>query len=419
MRRLALLLRCLALVALALLPACTPTSSSTPGSTSPQPAAQRPPSPVSLTLWHSWYGPKLHALNSVARAYERAHPDVRIRLEAQPAAEILRRYNTNVADGSAPQLLLTHGRYVGELAQQQYVAPLDAAFDTAALTDVLPQALEGARFDGQLYGLPIAFDTLVFFYDRRHVANPPSTFDEALELNAAERNAAPEQRPFSVAYYLMLETTLPFLDAFGGTVLTPEGQPAFATTSQEASVRWLQWLQELPRNENIIASANYSVVDAAIQSGRAWSAIDWSNRRANYAQLWGAAEVGVAPLPALTSGQEPRPLILSQVICVNTVTSPEQRAAAQSFLRFVVERSSQSMLAERGGLLPVHRLAAQGTEAERFVSVVASSQALPSGITDSDLWVPLNDMFRAVVSGGTTPTEALSTAASALPSSAP
>ncbi len=419
MRRLALLLCCLVLVALVLLTACTPTTSSTPGSTSPQPAAQRPTGPVSLTLWHSWYGARLHALNSLARAYERAHPDVRIRLEAQPAAEMLRRYNLSVADGSAPQLLLTHGRYVGELAEQQYVAPLDAAFDTAALTDVLPQALDGTRYGGQLYGLPITFDTLALFYDRRHVANPPTTFDEVLALNASERSTPPEQRPFSLAYYLKLETTLPYLDAFGGSVLGSDGQPSFATSGQEASIRWLEWLQALQRDENIQASANYSVVDAAIQSGRAWSVIDWSNRRANYAQLWGTDAVGVAPLPMLAEGQAPKTLILSQVLCINTVTSSDQRAAAQSFLRFAVERSSQEILATRGGLIPVHSEAAVGTEAEPFVSVSAQSQALVSGITDVDVWRPLNDMFRAVVSGATTPAEAVSAAAAAVPPPSP
>lgn len=414
MRRLAFLLRCLALVALALLPACTTINSSTTGAASSQPAAQRSATPIPLTLWHSWSGAKLNALNILARSYEQANPEVRIRLQSQAAPDMLRQYNLSVADGSGPQLLLTPGRYVGELAEQQQVAPLDDAFATETLTDVLAPALEGARVGQQLYGVPITFDTLVLFYDRRRSPSPPATFDELLALNASERSQPAEQRPLSLAYYLMLETTLPYLHAFGGVVVDTAGQPTFASTGKDATARWLEWLKTLQRDENVLASADFSAVDAAAQAGRAWSVIDWSHRRANYAQVWGADAVGVAPLPALAPDQPPRPLVLPQVLCINPVTSPEQRSAAQNFMRFMLEPASQELLASRGGLIPVHRLAQVAPDIQPFVAAASQSQGLVNNITDPDVWRPLNDMFRGVISGATSVSEALTTATTTL-----
>lgn len=420
MRRLAFLLRCLALVTLVLLPACTTINSSTSGGASPQPVIQRAPGPIPLTLWHSWSGAKLNALNNLARSYERAHPDVRIRLQSQAAPDMLRQYNLSVADGSGPQLVLTPGRYVGELAEQQYIAPLDEAFATVALTDVLAPALEGARIGQQLYGLPITFDTLVLFYDRRRSPSPPATFDELLAINSSERSLPPEQRPLSLAYYLMLETTLPYLHAFGGAVVDAAGQPTFATGGKDATARWLEWLKTLQRDENVLASANFSAVDAAAQAGRALSVIDWSHRRANYAQVWGADAVGVAPLPALAPDQVPKSLVLSQVLCINPVTSPEQRVAAQNFMRFMLEPESQATLASRGGLIPVHRHAELAADMQPFLGAASQSQGLVSSITTPDVWRPLNDMFRGVISGATTVSEAVTTAEALLqPTSSP
>lgn len=417
MGRLVFLLRCFALIALALLPACTSTSGQA-GSSSPLPNAQRPVTPVTLTLWHSWSGAKRSALNSLARSYEQANPDIRIRLESRPAPELLRQYRVSVADQSAPQLLLTHGRYVGELAEQQYIAPLDSLFDTAALTDVLPQALDSARYNGQLYGMPISFEALVLFYDRRRVATPPVSFDDVLRINEAQRDLPVEQRPLSLAYHLMPETTLPYLYGWGGSVVGTDGTPSLTTTGRDATMQWLDWVSTLQKNQDVVASTDFSAVDVAVQAGRAWSVIDWSHRRTNYAQVWPPEAVGITALPSVQPSQATPTILLSQVLCINTVTSREQRIAAQDFVRFMVTREAQETLSNRGEQLPVNLTAQVSPQLEPYMQVAQSSQALGSNMTSPTVWRPLNEMFRAVISG-TPPGEAVDAAHSILQSPQP
>jgi maltose-binding protein MalE len=366
-----------------------------------------------LTLWHSWSGAQLEALNSVARSYEQAHPDVRISLQPQPKADIIRNYGMSVADGSAPQLLLTLGRYIGELAERQHVAPLNDLLPAETLSDLIPQAAESASAAGQLYGIPIAFDTQVLFYDRRRVATPPTTLDEAIALNEAQRAEPLETRPWSLGYHLSLETTLPYLSAFGGVVLDQQ-QPVFATQSREATLRWLEWLRSLQVNENVIASPDFSAVDAAIQQNRVLSVIDWSHRRANYERLWGADAVGVAPMPAVQPDVAPQPLILPDVICVNTVISPEQRSAALDFIRYLIAQPAQETLWSRGQLLPVHRAAKLAAEAQPFREIALGSQPLRSEVAATAVWRPLNDVLRSVLFNTATPAEALDSASAAL-----
>src|SRR5689334_17664055 len=111
MSRLNLLLRCVFLAALCLLSACASTTAEPRTSPSPVAGGQPQPGIDRITLWHSWSGAKLEALNNLARSYEQNHPDVRISLEARPASDMLRTYGLSVADGSAPQILLMLGRY--------------------------------------------------------------------------------------------------------------------------------------------------------------------------------------------------------------------------------------------------------------------------------------------------------------------
>jgi arabinogalactan oligomer / maltooligosaccharide transport system substrate-binding protein len=418
MSRLNLLLRCLVLAALCLLPACAVTSSEPTASSSPAPGRQPPPI-VRLTLWHSWSGAKLDALNSLARGYEQNHPDVRISLVAQPATDMLRAYSLSVADGSAPQILLLLGRYVGELAERKYIAPLDDALSAEELAALLPQAVDSGRFNGQLYAVPISFDTLTLFYDRRQVSAPPESFAQALELNAAWRDQPPEQRPLSLGYYLSLETTLPYLDAFGGALFDQQGAPIFAGERRDATSRWLEWLKSLQANENTIVSANFSAVDAAIQQGRVLSAIDWTRRRATYAQIWGPDGVGIAGLPRLGAEAAPRPLVLSEVLAINTVISPEQRAVAQDFLGYMIERSSQETLWSRGQILPVHREVTVAEEMQPVLAAATGSQPFTSRLATTTIWRPLNDMLRSVVTNAAAANEAIDSAGAALQTPTP
>jgi ABC-type glycerol-3-phosphate transport system substrate-binding protein len=413
MRRLLPLLRSLILLAVLVLAACATNGTSTQGESSPSPAPP-PPAPVTLTVWHSWSGARLDALNSLARSFEQANPDTRIRLESQPITDIVGNYSRSVADGAAPQLLVALGRYVGDLAERQAIAPLDESSLEDALSQLAPAALASGRVGDQLYGLPVAYDGLVLFYDRRRVGEAPATFEDVVALNGALRDETPETRPWSLGYYLSLETTLPYLSASGGTLLDDDGRPSFAGQSRDATQRWLEWLKSLQADPDVIASYDYSVVDAAIQEGRVWSAIDWSHRRTAYAQIWGADAVGIAPLPTLDADSTPRALILPELLCVNPVAPAEQRAAAESFARYLIDGPAQETLWSRGGMLPAHQSVALSDDAAPLRLALSQTEALPGGVTATAIWRPLNDMFRSVVSNAVPIPEAVDAAGATL-----
>lgn len=416
MRRSAWMPRVAALLALLLLVACAATTSEQ--NRDPSPAVeQRLSEPVTLTIWHSWTGARLSALNSLARKYEQDHPNVRIRLVMQPATDIVRSYSTSVADGTAPQLLLVRGRYIGELAQQQFIAPLGSAIDQATLDRLLPQAVASSTIDEQLMALPLSFDTLALFYDRRRVANPPATFAEAFDLNAAQRDQPPETRPYSFGYYLSLMTTLPYLPNFDGSLLDGQ-QPVFATDRRDATVRWLDWMRELQANQQAIVSGDYNLVDSAALRGRTLAMIDWAHRRSTYAQIWGADAVGVAPLPGIDAATPPQSVLLPDVLAINTVITSEQRSAAEEFLRFMVDRSSQETLWSRGQILPVDREARIDDSAAPFLTIAGQSQPVAAPLIS--LWEPLDSMVRSVITNPSLPTaDAIDAANAALPSPSP
>ncbi|WP_026370504.1 sugar ABC transporter substrate-binding protein [Kallotenue papyrolyticum] len=373
--------------------------------------------PLMLTIWHSWSGAKLEALNSIAREYEQAYPEIRIRLVSQPLTDLVGNYSRSVADGAAPQLVILPGRYVAELAARQQLAPLDEPLSTAARETLLPALLDGVRINDRLYALPLTYDGLVLFYDRRHLPEAPATFEQILALRPPAEASA-ETRTWSLAYYLSLETTLPYLSAMGGALVDGAGRPIFASSGRNATQRWLSWLKQLQSQPQILASTDYSAVDAAVQAGRVWSAIDWGQRQEVYARAWSADVVGIAALPAIAADQPPATLALTEVLAINPVATAEQHAAALAFARTMIASPAQERLSRAGGM-PARRGVAVPEERAAVQAALQRVQTLVPATTMPPVWRPLSEVFRSVVANAAPIPEALDAVSAASPPGGP
>lgn len=379
-------------------------------------AEQGPPpaAPLVLTMWHSWTGRSAQTLDLLARRYEQEHPNVRITLQMRPATSLVRDYSVSVADGSAPQLVMVLSRYVGDLADRRFVLPLDEQIAADDLSDLLPAALDGARVAGRLHGVPLSYESLVLFYDRRKITEPPATIEDLLaQSQPVSATAEPESR--GLGYYVSAVSALPYLWAFDGGIFDPSGKVVLDSERRDGTLRWLEWLQAMRADTRSFTIEDFGAVDAMIQSGQAAATIDWSHRMSAYEQIWGSEAVGLAPLPR-SDGQAPPPstLILADVVCINTVTTAEQRAASADFLLYLASSPAQELLATRGGQVPTNTKARVEATNASIAAASATSVAFPNRAADGRSWPFLEEMVRSVLAGGVTPVEALDKAATAL-----
>ena len=332
----------------------------------------------------------------------------------RPATSLVRDYSASVADGSAPQLVLVLSRYVGDLADRRFILPLDEQIVADDVADLLPAALDGARVAGRLHGLPLSYESLVLFYDRRKLLQVPATIEELLEQSQpVSTTAEPENR--GLGYYLSAVSALPYLWAFDGGIFDASGKVVLDSERRAGTLRWLEWLQAMRADTRSFTIEDFGAVDAMIQSGQVAATIDWSHRIPAYEQIWGREAVGLAPLPR-SDGQAPPPstLILSDVLCINTVTTAEQRAASADFLLYLTSAPAQELLATRGGQVPTNTEARIEATLASIAVASTNSVAFPNRAADGRSWPFLEEMVRSVLTGGATPVEALEKAATAL-----
>lgn len=380
-----------------------------------------PPGVVTLVLWHGWSGAARQALTRLVDRFNQTHPTTRIFAQSMPLASMGGDLRAAAAAGTGPHLILLPSGWVGSLAADDVLLPLDTLLPPADQQALLPVTLGAAQAQGrdkaaQLYGLPVNFDTLALFYNNANVlAAPASTADMfTLAHGLSEAGANPPR--WGLALNLSVETTIGYMYAFDGRVFDEKGALVLGGTGRKGTERWLQWLADLNGDPQLLARPNSSVaVDGDIKNGQALMTFAWAHQLAEYQQLWGD-KLGVAPLPKLAeTNRQPVPYVQSDLLAVNTRASAAEQSAAAGFMRFMVSEEAQRELLSIGmqpankamkldGADPLH------AAARVFRQQAERAQPLPNGVDRATVREELWQMQRAVLEGRTTPADAVSEA---------
>lgn len=407
---------------------------------SAQPASQQPPSgtavatsgePVRLVLWHAWSPERQPVLSAIVSQYNRTHPTVRVIVQSVPRASFSQDLRTATLAGGGPHLLLLPSHTLGGLADQ--LLPLDDLISTDRFKTLLPVAVASGNVktaDGShQYGIPIAFDTPVLYYNKANVLDPPADTERLLSTARGLTDTSTQPPIWGLAYNLTLDTTIGYMYAFGGRVFDDAGNIVLGGEGRAGTERWLQWLLDLHQNDQVLAVADGIRVDGALKAQQALMTVNWANQYGAYQTLWGD-KLGVAPLPVLSAtGKAPTAYVQSDVLSVNgLVRSSEEQQAAADFIGYLISSEAQQEIL-RAGLQPVNSdVKLDGAEyepARAFRSQAEQSIPMPNSVSDTDIvWPALSQMLRAVVQRQLSPADAVTEAETRLrerltPSSTP
>jgi multiple sugar transport system substrate-binding protein len=135
-------------------------------------------------------------------AFERANPDVAVRVQQIPWSAAHEKLLTAFVGGTLPDVLQVGTTWIPELAALGALAPLDARVARAGTIDpedYFAGAWDAATVDGVLWAVPWYVDTRVLFartdlLARAGVVEPPRTLDAWLEaMERVKRVAGPDR----------------------------------------------------------------------------------------------------------------------------------------------------------------------------------------------------------------------------------
>ena len=291
--------------------------------TQPQPSATLQ---GRVLLWHAWPEPKAAALTAVLNRFQALYPEVVVKQQtfATPAA-LLSQFQTAAAAGLGPDLILAPSGWIRPLHEAKLIDNIAAVLPSTTIDRFWPAARTAMRYQGGIYGLPLAVETMVLYYDRRLVEQPPATLDELL---AAAKDGQ------------IVELSTTFVDAFwgvqafGGQLLDSDGR---VTLDQGGFAEWLAWLETARATPDLILEANRAaLLERFIAGGVAY----YVGQTNEYAAILAGrtpdpaagnraavAQIGVAALPQGPSASA-GPFLQTEGLLFSNVSSANQRVLA-------------------------------------------------------------------------------------------
>lgn len=151
---------------------------------------------VVLRVWDQFSGPESSTVDAVYAAFQEANPNITIEREVVTDQQMRQVANVALGSGTGPDVVYyaPGPAYAGVLAEAGAIIPLDDMADEFGWSErVAGAALDQARIDGVLYGLPLEMDLIGMYANRTLLDQEgweiPETIDELVAFCAAAKEA--------------------------------------------------------------------------------------------------------------------------------------------------------------------------------------------------------------------------------------
>lgn len=297
--------------------------------------------PVTITIWHDKEEPVIEVVSKALKALE---PDIQVTFEKKSGlTESLKLVGND--KNAAPDLYFFAHDKVGVYAEMGILTPITELLGEDVLIGYVPLTVSGATYKGKIYQLPLYFETLLFMYNRKYMADTdlPAT---------TEQLYAYIQRKTKYGHYGFVEQhSTPYYAAgwihgFGGTIITADGTPALNSERVRAALTYHKKFVEYMPGET-----EYATVNTLFTEGMAHATIagPWFVPTVRAAGI----DVGVAPMPVVDeTGLPLAPYSGIQGVHVLKVHLEEKREAITKVLKALMNPEISVELAKISGCAP-------------------------------------------------------------------
>lgn len=279
-------------------------SASASASASTQPAKDKTP----VSFWYLWGGAEGENVEKLIAEFNASQDLYEVKGLSVPDVQ---KVVVGISSGDGPDITDNFSNNTASYAEKGMLEPLDEYIkkDNYDLSDFVPAALEGGKYDGKQYALPINVNFNLLFYNKKlfadaGIAEPPKTADELLadavkltKVNADKTIDTLGFPDFPLIYY-----TTGMSMAFGGSFISDDGKTL--TPDNPGTVEAIKLMQDY-RNQfgvgNVVkfnAAAKYMDATDPMFLGKQAMRIDgpWFGNTVKNV-LKKDLDYGVAPLP--------------------------------------------------------------------------------------------------------------------------
>lgn len=277
-----------------------------------------PASASEVTVWHTWRGTELEALESLAGQFGE-ETGINVRLVDVPFGAFDSKVETAIPRGNGPDVFISAHSNLGKWSKMGLMRPVDAELGAH-----LPATVGALSHDDRSWGYPLAYKSLVLLYDPSKISTPPRTVEDLV----AQAKGQTSDGAYGLAWQAAEPYFLgPFLHGYGAVAMTPEGEVDLAA---EGHAEAYELVRRLAQDEGIAPQQpTAELITRLYNEGRVSMVISGP---------WFLSEVerpvAAAPLPLVNeTGLPLRPyLTVEAAFVAEQASNPEGAARFASFL---------------------------------------------------------------------------------------
>jgi multiple sugar transport system substrate-binding protein len=203
-------------------------------------------------FWALYDGLTPEFAQSLETAFEKANPDIDLKIVAIPWDNLHDKLITSLGGGQAPELSVIGTRWLLEFMDMGVVEPIEQHLSQELLSNIPESIMEG-KLKNVLYGLPVAIGPRLMFYRTDLMDKAPDTFEELLET--AKKIHSDDVYGVGMVGQKHAELT-DFAYYFYGNggdffEMTPDGDYGKCIVNSEAGVKALTFMNELANVQKV------------------------------------------------------------------------------------------------------------------------------------------------------------------------
>ncbi|MGL6026258.1 MAG: extracellular solute-binding protein [Vibrio sp.] len=352
------------------------------------------------------------------KAFEQQY-DVKITVQELPYGGQVESLRMDGPAGTGPDVINLPHDQIGSAVVQGLLTPLSV--DKAVLDTFTESAVDALTYQGQLYGLPKAVETLVMIYNKDLMPELPKTMEEIYQ---ASLQARAQGNYGLLAKWDEIYYTYGILKAMGGDVFAknPDGSYDAKTIllNTDGAVKGGEYVQKFFKEgvfpSGIVGDSGLNAIDSLFTSKKAaivqtgpWSFQPYKDAGINY---------GVAPLPLLPNGEHMGSFMGVKSYSISTYS--KNKDLAQKYIEFINNYENSKLRFELTGEVPAVKALIddpiiKNNEGARAVAMQAEfATPMPSIPEMNEVWGPANSALQLIATGKQAPKQALDSAVEAI-----
>ncbi len=299
--------------------------------------------PNTIVIWHDKEDAVCEVLQEQLNTLS---PEVNVVLEKKSdLTESLKMVGND--PNSAPDMYIFAHDKIGVYAEMGILSPITDIIPKEELGEYMDATIDAATYKGEIYQLPIYYETLLFMYNRLYMKDDevPSTTEELYQY--MQENTAGGHYGFveqhSTPYY-----AAGWINGFGGEILDADGNAHLDSDAVKAALDYHKKFVDLMPGET-----EYATVNTLFSSGMAHSTIagPWMIPTVKESGM----DVGVAPMPVIDETNKPiAPYMGVQGVQVLQNAATNKKEAVEKVLRVLMEPQVEVSLAKASGCAPAN-----------------------------------------------------------------